>query len=95
MAHEISTPIQFEAVAVSVAAGRPIIPRTIRQRIGAPFFAAKTDVGCGNVLGLAIVCTIVAKHRINFWFDTEVEGGTTLQISLPFQPGQSPATSTT
>jgi polar amino acid transport system substrate-binding protein len=58
------------------------IPQKVLQRIRDPFFTTKRQSG-GTGLGLAIVDRIVDDHKGQLTFDSVVDQGTTVRVSLP------------
>jgi PAS domain S-box-containing protein len=71
-------------VAISDTGGG--IPEKIRLRVFEPFFTTK-EVGVGTGQGLAIARSlVVAKHRGELTFQTEMGRGTTFVIKLPIRP---------
>ncbi len=66
------------------------IPEAVRPRIFEPFFTTK-EVGRGAGQGLAMIYgTIVKRHGGTVTFETEMGGGTTFLIRLPFSPQAGP-----
>jgi signal transduction histidine kinase len=73
-----------DGVLVQIAdTGSGIAPE-IRDRIFDPFFTTK-DPGKGTGQGLAIVRSIVEKHRGRVEFETELGKGTTFSLWLPLR----------
>ena len=58
------------------------IPKKVLQRIRDPFFTTKRQSG-GTGLGLAIVDRIVDDHKGQLTFNSVVDQGTTVRVSLP------------
>ncbi|HEU4367393.1 MAG TPA: response regulator [Methylomirabilota bacterium] len=67
-------------VRVGVADTGVGIPETVRQRIFEPFFSTK---GKGTGLGLAMVYSIVRRHRGEIDVETAPGAGTTFTLSFP------------
>jgi PAS domain S-box-containing protein len=62
------------------------IPAAVSARIFEPFFSTKGDAGSG--LGLAMVYSIVKRHRGDIRVDSEPGQGATFTLTFP--PGESP-----
>jgi PAS domain S-box-containing protein len=75
---------------VSIADTGPGIPPEIQSRIFEPFFTTK-EIGKGTGQGLAIVRSILHKHRGAVSFSTTPGRGTTFVIRLPLEPPAQPA----
>ncbi len=61
------------------------IPEAIRHKVFDPFFTTK-EVGKGTGQGLAIAQRIIAKHKGQLTFTTQVGQGTTFLVRLPTEP---------
>jgi two-component system sporulation sensor kinase A len=57
------------------------IPKDLVARLGEPFYTTKEG---GSGLGLMVTHKIVSEHRGAITFDSVVEQGTTVDITLPF-----------
>ena len=82
----ISTALDGERVAVSIADTGPGIPPDVQRRLFTPFFTTK-PVGVGTGLGLAISHRIVTNLGGTIGFDSEVGKGTTFRVCLPLARG--------
>jgi two-component system OmpR family sensor kinase len=49
--------------------------------------SSRSRISGGSGLGLSIVASIVAAHGGGVWFDSSVEGGSTVTVSLPAYRG--------
>jgi signal transduction histidine kinase len=78
----VKTWADLDHVWFSVSDTGPGIPEAIRGSIFDPFFTTK-EVGHGTGQGLAIVHGVIAKHRGDVRFTTQLGEGTTFTIRLP------------
>jgi len=81
----IKTWADREHVWLSIADTGGGIPEAIRSSIFDPFFTTK-EVGQGTGQGLAIVHSVIAKHRGDVRFTTAIGEGTTFTVRLPIAP---------
>jgi two-component system, NtrC family, sensor kinase len=79
---EVATRVDGHDVVVTVMDTGTGIPEQIRHRIFDPFFTTK-EVGKGTGQGLSIAQRVIAKHKGQITFTTQVGQGTTFLIRLP------------
>lgn len=79
----IRTRPEATGVMVSVADNGGGIPADLHQKIFDPFYSTK-PVGDGTGHGLAMVQSVVAKHKGQLTFTSELGRGTTFHVTLPF-----------
>lgn len=79
---DVRTRVEGHDVVLEVADTGTGIPAEILERIFDPFFTTK-EVGRGTGQGLAIVRSLVDRHRGTVEVDTEPGVGTTFRIRLP------------
>ncbi|HEX8306631.1 MAG TPA: HAMP domain-containing sensor histidine kinase [Jatrophihabitans sp.] len=97
--HTPAGPIRLEAVPGQTAAGEAVALRVIDTGPGLPpdeaahvferFWRAdkaRSRAKGGSGLGMAIVAQIVEAHGGHVQFDSSVEGGTTVTVTLPLRP---------
>jgi signal transduction histidine kinase len=76
-----------EALEIAIRDNGPGIPADVLPRIFDPFFTTK-EVGHGLGLGLFIVFEIIEEHGGCIAVTSATGQGTTFQIRLPMQPGE-------
>jgi two-component system OmpR family sensor kinase len=97
--HTPAGPIRLEAIPGRTPAGEAVALRVIDTGPGLPaeeaahvferFWRAdkaRSRAKGGSGLGMAIVAQIVAAHGGHVQFDSSVEGGTTVTVTLPLRP---------
>ncbi len=97
--HTPAGPIRLEAIPGHTPAGEAVALRVIDTGPGLPaedaahvferFWRAdkaRSRAKGGSGLGMAIVAQIVAAHGGHIEFDSAVEGGTTVTVTLPLRP---------
>ena len=97
--HTPAGPIRLEAIPGHTPAGEAVALRVIDTGPGLPpeeaahvferFWRAdkaRSRAKGGSGLGMAIVAQIVAAHGGHVQFDSSVEGGTTVTVTLPLRP---------
>jgi len=102
--HTPAGPIRLEAIAGSTPDGEAVALRVSDSGPGLPpedaghvferFWRAdkaRSRAKGGSGLGMAIVAQIVASHGGHVHFDSSVEGGTTVTVTLPLRPPNAPA----
>ncbi|HEY1810866.1 MAG TPA: response regulator [Kofleriaceae bacterium] len=81
----ITTRMEHDQVAISIADTGAGIPPDVQRRLFTPFFTTK-PAGVGTGLGLAISHRIITSLGGNISLETEVGKGTTFKVLLPVAP---------
>jgi len=85
----VRTVAEGKTVLVAISDTGCGIPESARSRISDPFFTTK-EVGRGTGQGLTIARSVVVeRHKGSLTFESVVGEGTTFNVRLPVQPGDS------
>ncbi len=80
----VSTQIRKQSFIIEISDSGSGIKKEYLSKITDPFFTTK-DPGKGTGLGLSITYSIIKEHKGNLEFQSEIDKGTTVIITLPLK----------